>query len=110
MELSKGPGLCTGYAQQGACLLSALLPFTTAHAYQRQHCHAMGFQASALTAKQVEERLGPASQSLDALLAEGQAGSFDLAFIGAIRCRAILRMGVWKSSCMGASLRISTIS
>ena len=42
-----------------------------------------GFQASALTVMQVEERLGPARQSLDALLAEGHAGSFDLAFIGA---------------------------
>ena len=82
MGLSRGPGLCQGYAQQGACLLSALLTFTTAHAYQRQQCYAMGFQAIALTVKQVEERLGPASQSLDALLAEGQAGSFDLAFIG----------------------------
>ena len=33
--------------------------------------------------EQVEERLGPASQSLEALLAEGHAESFDLAFIGA---------------------------
>ena len=53
-----------------------------------------GFEATTLTVMQVEERLGPASQSLDALLAEGHAGSFDLAFIGATRCRAILRMGV----------------
>ena len=32
---------------------------------------------------QVEQRLGPAAESLEALLAEGQAGTFDLAFIGA---------------------------
>lgn len=39
--------------------------------------------------RQVEERLGPASQSLDALLAEGHAGSFDLAFIGAPAARRL---------------------
>ena len=37
---------------------------------------------------QVEQRLGPAAESLEALLAEGQAGTFDLAFIGALHCAA----------------------
>ena len=38
---------------------------------------------------QIEERLGPASESLEALLAEGHAGSFDLAFIGALAAAPI---------------------
>ena len=50
------------------------------------HGMPLGFMSLKLTSKQIEERLGPASQSLDALLAEGHAGSFDLAFIGATRC------------------------
>ena len=39
--------------------------------------------------EQVEERLGPASESLEALLAEGHAGSFDLAFIGALATASV---------------------
>ncbi len=44
----------------------------------------VGAISTICTWTQVEQRLGPAAESLEALLAEGQAGTFDLAFIGAL--------------------------
>lgn len=77
-------GVFTGYSALWVALsLPAHGRLTACDISEKWTSIARRYWATAGVADKIELRLGPALDSLDALLAEGQAGSYDFAFIDA---------------------------